>query len=233
MKKVIVILSILISSRLYAGTLNVPGDFPGSFHMDLLNGFAIFDFDPAYGTPGYIGDIPIDTATNQILFYASAFDGIGAGAGTSTLTLDPTYMEIGSSTFFGNPINFYLNGSGSGTLVDLDGTQGDWTLGLPLFADWNTNSVEFPNFSLSSDATYSYAGSSGTTTISGLAMDYATGNTFLVGQSTITSGPFTGARITIGIYGNDPTVVPLPGTAYLFGSGLLWMIGLSRRKKVA
>jgi hypothetical protein len=229
MTKFIGIFFLLISAPIYAGVLNVPNDFPGSFHMDLLNGVAVFDFDPAYGASGYIGDIPLDTSTNQILFSATAFDGIGSGSGTSALTLEPTTMEIGSSTFFGDPINFYLNGSGSGTLVDLDGTKGDWTLDLPLFADWITNTVEFPNFSLSSAASYQYTGLGGPETLSGLAMDYATGNTFLVGQSTITSGPFIGARVTVGIYGNDPTIVPLPGAVWLFSSGVVGLIGISRR----
>jgi hypothetical protein len=232
MKKFILIVSLVINSPLYAGTLNVPDDFPGSFHMDLLNGFAVFDFDPAYGSSGYIGDIPLDTSTNQILFSASAFDGIGGGAGTSTLALEPVNMNIGTSTFFGNTISFYLDGSGSGTLVDLDGTQGDWTLNLPLFADWITNTVEFPEFSLSSAASYQYAGPSHQETIDGLAMDYASGNTFLVGQSTIAdpNSPFKGARVTIGIYANDPTIVPLPATMWLFSSGLFGLVGVLKRR---
>ena len=87
--------ALVISYPLNAGTLNVPSDFPGSFHMDLLIGFAVWDMDPAFNSSGFIGDLTLITATNQILFSASAFDGLGGGAGTSNLTFDPTFMNVG------------------------------------------------------------------------------------------------------------------------------------------
>ena len=38
---------------------------------------------------------------------------------------------------------------------------------------------------------------------------------------------------TLGMYGNDPVVsaVPVPAAVWLFGSGLIGLIGIARRKK--
>lgn len=217
--------------------LNVPEDFPDSFQMDLLGGFAAWDLDPAYGTPQAFGAITLDTTERNIPFSATAFDGIGPGEGTSTLTLSPIdHWVIGTSEFFGLPMTFFIDGAGSGTLEDSAGsTEGHWTLDLPFFMFWNGLTIPVPNFSLSSAATYNYEGLSGPSSISGTVMDYHTGDTFLVGQSTITdaSTGFAGVRLTFGFSANDPLAVPLPASVWLFSSGLLGLIGISRRKKAA
>ena len=66
-------------------------------------------------------------------------------------------------------------------------------------------------------------------------MDYETGDAFLVGQSTLVEPghAFDGMRITLGMYGNDPVLLatPIPSAVWLFGSGLIGLIGLARRKK--
>jgi hypothetical protein len=68
----------------------------------------------------------------------------------------------------------------------------------------------------------------------GQAMDYGTGDVFLVGHGSNTdpSSGLYGTRITLGINGNDPVLqtVPMPAAIWLFGSGLLGLIGVARRK---
>ncbi|MGB5260203.1 MAG: VPLPA-CTERM sorting domain-containing protein, partial [Gammaproteobacteria bacterium] len=190
------------------------------------------DLDPSVGG-GYIHEMSLDTSNNNIQFSADAFDGAGTGAGSSALSVDPLAMTIGAGLFFGLPITFYIDGGGPGILNDIDGTQGDWTINVPLFADWNGNTFEYTGFSLSSDATYQYESLSGSATAIGQAMDYLTGDVFLVGQGVnldLSSGVY-GTRITLGINGNDPVVVPAPAAVWLFGSGLIGLVGMARRKR--
>ena len=232
--------TLLLSSNAFAAKLNVPADFPNSFHMDLLSGSVIVDF--ATGTSP-VGEIPVlpTGGVSQILFDATAFDAtgfgyIGIGEGTSNLTLTSTFSQIASFDFAGVTGSFYLDGSGLGTLTDKGDGTGDWSMGLPLFAEWNGTTFNFTDLILSSNATYSFNTATGPSSISGTSMSYETGDTFLVGQSTvITDGghPFEGLRITLGMNGNDPvslSAVPVPAAVWLFGSGLIGLAGFARRK---
>ena len=224
----------VISTSADAAGINVPSDFPGDFQMDLLNGFAVMDFDPAYQSAGFVSDLSLDASNNAIQFSAAAFDGSGSGSGSSSLTVDPLAMTIGTGQFFGSDFVIYIDGGGTGVLNDIDGLQGHWTIDVPLFVDWSGNTFEYSGFSLSSDASYSYMGLGGLQTATGQAMDYGTGDVFLVGQATntdLTSGIY-GTRITLGLNGNDPVLqtVPIPAAAWLFGSGLIGLVGLARRK---
>lgn len=218
----------------YASKINVPGDFPGSFAMDLLGGTLIIDHPT--GVP--IGTGSVNTLAKQILFTASAFDGAGVGAGTSNLTLQSiSNWEIGTTpNIFGYDALFYINGSGNGALVDNStSTAGHWSMNLPLYALWNGVDFYFSDFSLSTNATYNYYSVSepGLQTISGQIMDYQTGDAFLVGQGVVTDplNPFYGIRITLGIYGNDPVAVPVPAAVWLFFSGLMAIGGLGYRMR--
>lgn len=216
-----------------ANSLNVPGDFPNSFAMNLLGGFIAVDNPSGAG----IVDSPFATDAKRILFDASAFDGSGPGAGTSQLTLTSfNNWNIGNASAFGQTAEFYVDGPGTGTLVDHAGSKaGDWTLQVPLHAIWNGIDFQFSDFTLSTSASYSYylPGNSTPTPISGTAMDYATGDAYLVGQSDLgfLGGPFTGLRLTVGVHGNDPVVVPLPGALWLFGSGVVGLMGAGGRRR--
>jgi len=234
---------VLISSThlSFAGSLNVPGDFPGSFAMDLLAGNAFWDFTGSSGCtsncPGF--ELGIDTTAKQILFDATAFDGVGAGQGTSQLTLAPINdWFIGSGVFGGATGSFYVDGSGVGTLVDnATTTAGHWSLQVPMYAMWNGTRFDFPDMVLSSNATYNYWDTlQQEQTLAGTIMDYASGNTFLVGQSVINdpTHPFNGLRLTLGFNGNDPVVstVPIPAAIWFFGSGIFGLIGVARQKAV-
>lgn len=221
--------------------LDVPGDFPNTFHMDLLSGTMYLD--SVYG--GSMGGFTFSPTggLSQILFDAEEFDGVGVGYGTSQLTLSSiNHWDIGSVHAFGYTGGFYIDGTGTGTLVDRGDGSGDWTLNIPLKAQWNGTLFDFTGFSLSTSASYTYSvydpyGGATENTINGVAMDYFTGDAFLVGQAVVTdpNNPFYGIRITLGINGNDPVLssVPVPAAAWLFGSGLIALLGVARRRKAA
>ncbi|MGB5260724.1 MAG: hypothetical protein WBO34_09410 [Gammaproteobacteria bacterium] len=223
-------LSTLFFGTASASGINVPGDFPGDFYMDILSGFANIDIETSH-----IGTFDLDTTSNQIPFTATSFTPDGTGAGISSISVANSAINIGSTLFFGMTMNFFLEGGGTGSLDDIDGTQGHWNLTMPLFADWNGGIWGIGDFGFSSAESYDYFGASGLTSISGDIMNYATGNTFLVGQATITDpdSPFIGIRVTLGLNGNDPVVAPVPAAVWLFGSGLVGLVGLARRKKSA
>lgn len=223
----------IISSGSYAAKLNVPEDFPNSFHMDLLSGSVVVDFDTGTSPVGEVNVVPTN-GVSQILFDATEFDGVGIGEGTSNLTLTSTFTELATFEFSGVAGSFYLDGAGLGTLTDNGNGSGDWSMDLPLFAEWNGTVFNFTDLTLSSNATYDFNTIDGTGSLSGVSMNYETGDTFLVGQSTVIGdNPFTGLRITLGMNGNDPVLVsavPVPAAVWLFGSGLIGLAGLARRK---
>jgi hypothetical protein len=225
--------------------LCVPGDFlspnGADFSMDLLGGSVYIDWPSGSSLGGF-------TVTNlqPINFHASPFvNPTGVSVGTSTLTYSAiSHYSLGTISVFDIPAEFYLEGTGVGELVDLDGTQGNWSLNIPLRATWNGISFDFGNALLSTAATYSYYSGynvySGPTlsTISGQNMDYATGNAFLVGQATVTdsNNPFYGIRVTLGLNGNDPVVssVPEPSVTWqlMAGLGLLGAVVRFRSRSV-
>ncbi len=224
--------------------LNVPGDFVGggSFAMDLLGGLAVAD-SPSTSAP--IAFANLSAQERQILFGATEFDGIAPGSGTSTLTLTSiNHWEFGSDDdVAGFPVTFYIDGAGTGTLVDNGDGTGEWTLEVPVLANWNDIDFPFLDVVFSTNASYDYwtwdqeSGAIFEETVTGIAMDYHTGDAFLVGQSSPIDDPthpFNGMRATFALFGNDPLVansVPLPAAVWLFGSGLLGLIGIAKKRK--
>lgn len=207
-----------------AAKLNVPQDFPGSFSMELLAGEMYID--QGQGPP-----FQINTDGYNILFDATEFNNVGEGAGSSDLTLTSTESwYIGSTMTFGYQADFYIDGTGSGVLVDnADSTAGHWTLNTPLYATWNNLEFRINDFTLTTDACYLV----GITQVCGSAMDYETGNAYLVGHLVVQDGPFVGMPLTFGFFANDPPIsmIPVPAAVWLFGSGLIGLIGVARRKK--
>lgn len=222
-----------------ANKLCVPGDFPSpggaDFNMDLLGGNVYIDFP---GTEsGLVGPGFNLVNLQTITFHASPFSGAsGASVGTSTLTYSNIgYYSLGSFSLFGSNAEFYLQGTGTGNLVDIDGTKGDWSLNIPLFATWVGTDFNFGLVQLSSANTYSYYNGDAVQTLSGQSMDYASGDVFLVAQASVTdtSNPFYGARITFGLNGNDPVIAVPEASVFgqlLAGLGLLGLVTLIRNR---
>lgn len=216
--------------------LCVPGDFPSPdgawFNMDLLGGEVYLD---GIASSGFMLE-----NLQPITFHASPFaNPTGSSVGTSTLSYAAIdHYSIATFWVAGAEASFYLDGTGNGELVDIDGSRGDWSLNIPLRATWNGLEFDFGTTLLTTAATYGYrtGGYPGTMTyLSGQSMDYASGDAFLVGQAEVndTSHPFNGLRITLGLYGNDPVVsaVPEPTVTLqlLAGLGLVGLVARVRR----
>lgn len=248
---ILAVAALCLSTQAAASTcgtnkLCVPGDFPSpdgaDFNMDLLSGNIYFDFP---GTSEGLGDVAFNNL-QPIGFHASPFaNPIGSSVGTSTLSYSNiAHYSLGSILFLGITGEFYLQGTGFGSLVDIDGTKGDWSLNVPLFATWNGVQFNFGNVQLSTASSfdfYYYNPANSTinnlTSLSGQSMNYATGNAFLVGQTTINdpSNPFNGVRITLGLNGNDPVVsVPEASVVWqlLAGLGLLGLFVQIRNRSL-
>jgi len=212
----------------------VPGDFPGLFSMDLIVGAFAVDSSLAPESP--VGVWDLDVNNRNILFSGSAFDGSDPGAGTSTLNVDSSNHIIATApNVFGFAATFFIDGSGGGSLVDNEtSTAGHWNMTVPLYAEWNGLIHDLGDITLSTDNSISYwvnPGSPFEQTATGNIMNYQTGDAVFVGQTTVQSGPFVGLRISTEFLGNDPPVaVPVPAAILLFGSGLLGLIGIAKKK---
>jgi len=243
MKRVTVVFVVMLSWCFFslpamAGMLNVPEDFPGQFRMDLL-AWDLYVEDPNNLS---LGGSVLDMVDNYIEFNASAFDNPSGSPtyGTSTLSVSATDFMIGSGTFFGAPVEFYINGAGTGTLVDNGDGTGDWTLTIPMYTIWNYNFIPMEDLTLSTIGSVTYytdvydpiTNSYIQETTTGESMDYATGDAVLVGRSTATSGQFQGFSGTFVILGNDPIVaaVPEPSSLLLIVSGLVGLIQLKKKR---
>jgi len=232
--QIMIMLVALQSGNALSAVLNVPDDFPNSFHMDLLAGDVFIESRGSF-------EMLLDQNQNRINFDATVFDGVGSGVGTSQLTLTADQdWRIADFNFFGGAGSIYITGSGTGTLVDNGNETGEWTLETPMYMLWNDLRFDFSDFSLSSNAVYQLGGAVDPDTglpiseLSGSSMSYETGLTYLVGQATISGQDdpnLNGIVITMGIEGLDPvSAVPVPAAFWLFGSGLIVLAGVIRRK---
>ncbi len=219
---------ILATHTAQAGPINVPGDFPGNFRMDLLSANLFVD----KGTPNSdVDGVTINSTEIGIEFSASAFDGTGDPTyGSSTLATTGQAFIVGDVSVLTSSIEFEIAAGGPGTLTDLGNGTGHWEMTVPTTI-WVDGTEEFStNVTLTTNGTVSYYDANGLQSISGSAMDYATGDAFMVGQVTITEGQYAGYRGTLGIEGNDPVAVPEPSTLFLVSAGMAGLAMAQRRR---
>ncbi len=155
-----------------------------------------------------------------------------ASAGDVITVADGVYVE-GSSTYRGNGnstgLNFYnhgnisIVGSGTGTVIDLNGS----VYGIMLDAVYGVTMSNFSMFNGGSTAVANLNGSGGN-----LIENAIFGGSFSYGVLDYYNG-VTLSNVTWQQVYTPPIATPLPAAAWLLGSGLLGLIGFSRHKKSA
>jgi hypothetical protein len=165
-------------------------------------------------------------------FSASAFDGTGDPTwGTSTLATIAQTFEIGWASHAVGDISFFIEEGGPGSLVDLGGGFGDWELTVPIGVELDGDPIALVDVTLSTSDTVSYYDQLGVLqSVSGVALDYATGDALLVAQVTFDVGLPDDVRGTVVIEGSDPVLVPEPSTALLVTAGLVILARRGRKR---
>lgn len=248
------IISLLLSKIVQAtpAKFDIPGDFPGDFQIDFLG----TDFKLGGASAGSLSttstiqlSVGSETSTGSGIYNISA-----APSGFNFLGFRPVGKDfdvygagIGSGTFDTNtgnwllnmPTVFVLTYSGYATRVDLQlTTQNIWipkhytpgywtTTASPMVLD-ETSVVPWGDLNLvagglvpfAQDLTLNYDW----TLINAIAANYSSWK--------IDSNGFAGLQYEFNIYGNDPLIssVPVPAAVWLFGSGLIGLLGLGRKK---
>jgi hypothetical protein len=222
--------TLLFASAAQAGPIHVPGDFPGEFRMDLLVVTAFADQPSAQSG---VGSLTLNPEELGIDFSASAFDGTGTPDwGTSTLTTIAQTFEVGRTPVLTEDLVFYIDAGGPGSLTDLGDGTGDWELTLPVRVEYGGELQLEADATLTTDGMFYYFDENNTEqSVSGVAMDYATGDAFLVGQVLLTSGDFNGHRVTLAIAANDPLLVPEPSTLLMASIGSIGLLLAGRRRR--
>ena len=131
------------------------------------------------------------------------------------------------------------------TLVDISaGTTNDITGSNPLFdtgLDWSITNLSFvinPDNTISATGTFLWTNYAGLTSSSFMQVSQLLGpngeivaidgDSDLIKGNKLLDGPFQGYSIYLE---GTLSTVPVPAAAWLFGSGLIGLIGFSRRKK--
>jgi hypothetical protein len=148
---------------------------------------------------------------------------VGASLGISTAPDASSIVQAATATLENSALNSGLNGDlktlNLGTLDAFGGTS-NGVIGTPQSSDVNLNFY-----------TEGFISGSAIGTAAKLYGVTANGNT--AGQVLgYDLGSITFDGSTLSFTGNTPTV-PLPAAAWLFGSGLLGLLGIGRRRNVA
>jgi len=239
---------------------NIPGDFPGLFQIDFLGtDFKLggvssgalstestiqFAVGSELSTSSGIYNISVSPSGFSFLGFKPVglnFDVYGAGTGSGTFDTNTGHWTIDMPTLFVNVGSDHLGNLISyGTRLDFHlttenifvppsgaGTGYMTTSATPMVLDesspvaWgDLNLVAGGIVPLPEDLT--------------LAYDFGLINAIGSSYSNFILDPniWTGAQYEFDIYGNDPLVssVPVPAAVWLFGSGLIGLIGIARRK---
>ena len=165
--------------------------------------------------------ISVEGATLDILdqdgasFGAVPVDVLNPASGDFDFTYLGAYGFGYNSTFYSSPGTYNFDSTPDSVfpdVVDLSMTVGTNQVGMRTFIEWNANIYDV------------------------LAVWDVTDNTYMatdmdgdgVRGYQMVSGPFAGLNVVLDI---QISSVPVPAAVWLFGSGLLGLIGVARRKK--
>lgn len=199
------------------------------------------DIDPVFGSLSVSGDNIFVTPTS---FKAESNDGAGtvqvSGTGTIQVVAKPGYVLDGINV---GEIGDYrmLEAAGGNTSVDVDGWLRvfDWFDPTPIFGtEETTNLTIMGDLTIADGNNHNWTGSGGfdLTTVLwddrdhvGLTLQNTlTALSTLLGDQAMIQKKAIGSEITVSV---DTTLVPVPAAVWLFGSGLLGLAGMARRKK--
>ena len=192
------------------------------------------DIDPLYGAPSVSGNTIFVTPTN---FKAEAIDNGGtvitSGTGTVQIIAKPGYVL--------DAINFrelgdYKMVGGNGTSVDVDPWLRVFEWADPLFGQEDSMTVPVTGNLTIADSNlhdWSAAGSFDLTTPAWDGKDHVgltlqntlTAISTVAGESALIQKKAIGAGIEV-----TTSPVPVPAAVWLFGSGLLGLVGVARRR---
>ena len=200
-----------------------------------------FTYDDAdlglFGTPTVFGDSIFFTPTN---FDAVSTNEDGAVIVNSTVNVDVTILDPSALVFEGFSLiergDYRLVGDNSSVDVGGQLRARDW-FGNPLTeandfiaetAPLTNNDGEFHNWEADAAVTIVGAEWEGITTIRVTIENVLTATSITQGESAFLEKKLAGN--SVGLIVNP---VPVPAAVWLFGSGLLGLVGIARRKKAA
>lgn len=197
-----------------------------------------FVYDPTAVSPLY-GNLTVsgdNIFATPVGFTASSTDG-----GTTSITGNGTIRVIAKDGYNLDAINVgelgnYRMSSGN-TSVDVDASLRVFDWSSPIFGDSLTQSMTVSDLSLRDGNIHSWNASTGFDLNASILSDYndlglsltniLTASTLNLGESAMITKTASGTHITVSIM---TTPIPVPAAAWLFGTGLIALAGIARRK---
>jgi hypothetical protein len=239
---------------------NIPGDFPGNFQIDFLGtGFNLSGVPSgtlstastiqfSVGSEITPGSGVYNTSVSPSGFnflgfqplIGLPFDVYGAGVGTGTFDTNTGHWSIDMpSLFVSSGVDVSGNTTGYATRLDFHLTTNNIFIpGDPVNSGYMTTTASpmvIDELSPDPWGDLNLVAGGIVQNSADLVLAYDFGLINNIGNNYtnffLDTNPFKGIQYEFNIYGNDPLVsVPIPATVWLFGSGLLGLIGVARKK---
>lgn len=196
------------------------------------------DIDPIYGTLNVSGDNIFVTPTN-FKAQSNNTDGLVTVSGTGTIQViaQPGYVLDGINV---GELGDY-NMTGSSTSVDVDGWLRvfDWSDPSPIFGtDETTNLTITGDLTIQDGNNHNWSGSGvfdlttplwdGRDHVGLTLQNTLKATSTISGDGALIQKKAIGSEITVSV---DTSVIPVPAALWLFGSGLIGLVAVARRKQ--
>lgn len=206
-----------------AATLSIAGSNASWFTMGQANGLppALAGTTGQYIVTGTTG-VVVDGVTTQLA--TGGNPGAPDGLGTTPIDAEWTFYTNTGVHRTTSPINVLSNDNAGNVTLDFSGWAVNWSsvANIPMGSGaWGTNASGVALMTCASTC-----GNGDTYTINYTA-------TVPPGDPSNFGGTKYELHMTGTISGTLPVAVPVPAAVWLFGSGLIGLVGVARRKKVA